>query len=216
MIRHTMWNPPDWSKVEVSPGFWLLLAGLFWLDEGTGLLPWGLLACLIHELGHIGAASACSGKIQRLSLTMVGAELSISYETPPSYGKDTLIALAGPAANLVTGGLSLAFGQQLPGVLSLGIGAFNLLPIQPLDGGRVLYALLADRLDPDWADRLMTAAAGCLVGGLVGIGTIVAVHYANVTLLFTALWLLTGVLRHGGRENGDGGAGVRRHQKRER
>ena len=199
MTRHTMWTPPDWPKVEVSPGFLLLLAGLFWLDEGTGFLPWGLLACLIHELGHGLAALACGGKIRRLSLTAVGAELSIFYDVPPSYGKDTLIALAGPAANLVTGGLFLTFRQQLPGVLSLGIGAFNLLPIQPLDGGRVLYALLADRLDPDWADRLMTAAAGCLVGGLVGIGAIVAVHYANVTLLLTALWLLAGVLRHGGR-----------------
>lgn len=210
-----MWTPPDCPKVEVSPSFLLLLAGLFWLDEGTGLLPWGLLACLIHELGHGLAALACGGIIQRLSLTAVGAELSISYDVPPSYGKDTLIALAGPAANLVTGGLFLAFRQQLPGVLSLSIGAFNLLPIQPLDGGGVLYALLADRLDPDWADRLMTAAAGCLVGGLVGIGAIVAVHYANVTLLLTALWLLAGVLRHGGRADRDG-FGSERRQKRER
>lgn len=210
-----MWTPPDCPKVEVSPSFLLLLAGLFWLDEGTGLLPWGLLACLIHELGHGLAALDCGGIIQRLSLTAVGAELSISYDVPPSYGKDTLIALAGPAANLVTGGLFLAFRQQLPGVLSLSIGAFNLLPVQPLDGGRVLYALLADRLDPDWADRLMTAAAGCLVGGLVGVGAIVAVHYANVTLLLTALWLLAGVLRHGGRADRDG-FGAERCQKRER
>lgn len=210
-----MWILPNRPKLEVSPGFWLLLAGVFWLDEGMGLLPWGLLACLVHELGHVLAASACGGNVQRLSLTAVGAELSISYDVPPSYGKDTLIALAGPAANLAAGGLFLAFSRQLPGILSLGIGAFNLLPIQPLDGGRVLYALLSDRLDPDWADRLMTAAAGCLVGGLVGIGAIVAVHYTNVTLLLTALWLLAGVLRHGGGANG-GGFGAGLHRKRGR
>lgn len=209
-----MWILPNWPKVEVSPGFWLLLAGLFWLDEGMGLLPWGLLACLLHELGHVLAAMACGGSVRQLSLTIVGAELTISYDVPLSYGKDTFIALAGPAVNLVTGGLLLALGQQLPGALSLGIGAFNLLPIQPLDGGRVLYALLAEHLDPDWADRLMTAAAGCLVGGLVGIGAIVAAHYANVTLLVTALWLLAGVLRNGGREVGSGFGAGRRWKRR--
>lgn len=208
-----MWTWLDRPKLEVAPSFLLLLAGLFWLDEGAGLLPWGLLSCLLHELGHMAAAATCGGRVRRLSLTAVGAELALSYDVPLSYGRDTLIALAGPAANLVTGGLFLACGQQLPGMLSLGIGAFNLLPVQPLDGGRVLHGLLADRLDPDWADRLMTACAGCLVGALVGIGAIVAVHYANITLLLTALWLLAGVLHHGSKGMDDGPDSIR-HRKR--
>ena len=110
------------------------------------------------------------------------------------------MALAGPAANLLLGGLFFALDRQLPAVLSLGIGAFNLLPILPLDGGRVLYGLLAEKLDPDWADRFLTAAAGCLVGLLAGAGLIAAVHFANVTLLLTALWLLVRALRHSGQE----------------
>jgi len=75
------------------------------------------------------------------------------------------------------------------------VGTFNLLPILPLDGGRVVYGLIADRLDPDWAERLMTALSGCLVGVLVGVGAVAAAYYANVTLLLTAIWLLAGVLR---------------------
>ena len=42
-----------------------------------------------------------------------------------------------------------------------------------------------------------SALSGCLVGLLVGVGAVAAVHYANVTLLLTALWLLLGVLRRG-------------------
>lgn len=204
---------PDRPRLEISPGFLLLLGGLFWLDEGVGLLPWGLLACLVHELGHVAAATACGGRVERLSLTAVGAELSFSYRVLPSYGQDCLIALAGPAANMLAGGLLFVLGQYLPAALGLGIGAFNLLPILPLDGGRVAYGLLADRLDPDWADRLLTASAGCLVGVLAGAGVIAAACYANVTLLLTALWLLAGVLRHGGQ---GGGAGKERPSRREK
>ena len=135
---------------------------------------------------------------------MWGAELTFSYRTPLTYGQDSLVALAGPAANLLLGGLFFVLDRQLPAVLSLGVGAFNLLPILPLDGGRVLYGLLADKLDPDWADRFLTALAGCLVGLLAGTGVIAAVHFANVTLLFTTLWLLVRVLRHGGQETESG------------
>ena len=197
-----MWGSPDRPRLEASPGFLLLLGTLYWLDEGVGLLSWGLLACAVHELGHVAAALAFGGRTKRLSLTLVGAELSFSYQAPLTYGQDSLVALAGPAANLLLGGMFFALGRHLPAVLSLGVGAFNLLPILPLDGGRILYGLLADKLDPDWADRFLTAAAGCLVGLLAGAGVIAAVHYANITLLLTALWLLTGVLRHGGQETG--------------
>ncbi len=62
-----------------------------------------------------------------------------------------------------------------------------------------MYGWLAVRLDTDWAERLMTAMSGCLVGVLAGVGVLAAVHYGNATLLLTALWLLAGVLR---RESG--------------
>ena len=192
-----MWIYRDPLKVEVSPGFLFLLGALFWLDEGVGLLPWGLTACAVHELGHIAAAAALGGRIEGLSLTVVGAELRIGYEVPLTYGRDSLVALAGPAANLLWGGLALALHWELAAALALADGAFNLLPIMPLDGGRVVYGLLAGRLDIDWAERLMTALSGCLVGLLIGVGAVAAVQFANVTLLLTALWLLAGVLRRG-------------------
>lgn len=192
-----MWTSHEWPRPEiaVSPGFLLLLGALFWLDEGVGLLPWGLLACLFHELGHIAMAAVLGGRVERLSLTAVGAELHIGYRIQPGYLQDSLVALAGPAANLLAGGLFSAAGWGIAAAMTLAVGVFNLLPICPLDGGRVVYGLLSMILDPDWADRLTTALAGCLVGLLVGTGVVAAIWYANVTLLFTALWLLAGVMR---------------------
>lgn len=192
-----MWIYRDPPKVEITPGFLLMLGALFWLDEGVGLLPCGLAACIVHELGHVAAAAALGGRVEGLSLTAVGAELRIEYAVPLTYGRDSLVALAGPAANLLGGGAALAAHQGLAAALTLAIGAFNMLPILPLDGGRVVYGLLAGRLDADWAERLMIALSGCLIGLLIGIGAVAAVQFANVTLLLTALWLMVGVLRRG-------------------
>ena len=195
-----MWTYHERLRVRVSPGFLLLLGVLFWLDEGVGLLPWGLLACGLHEMGHVAAAAVLDGTVKEISLTVVGAELRINYDTPLTYGQDSGVSLAGPAANLLWGLLAAALHWELAAAVTLAIGAFNLLPILPLDGGRVVYGLLAGWLDPDWAQRLMTAISGCLVGVLVGVGAVAAIHYANVTLLLTAAWLLAGVLRGGGGE----------------
>lgn len=193
-----MWTYHEMPRVKVSPGFLLILGVLFWLDEGVGLLPWGLLACAIHELGHVAAAAVLGGSVKEISFTAIGAELRLDYREPLTYGQDSLVALAGPAVNLLFGAMALAMSWQLAAVLTLAVGVFNLLPVLPLDGGRVIYGLLAGRLDSDWAERLMTALSGCLVGALVGVGTVCAIHYANATLLLTALWLLAGVLRRGG------------------
>ena len=133
-------------RVEVSPGFLVVLGALFWLDEGVGLLPWGLLACFFHELGHVVAAAVCGGHVRSLSLTVVGAELRMDYDVPLRYGQDSLVALAGPGANLLFGLLALGLDWELAAVVSLTIGAFNLLPIPPLDGSRLVTAILPDRL----------------------------------------------------------------------
>lgn len=190
-----MWICREGFRFRVTPGFLLLLAGLLYLDEGVGLVPWALLACVVHELGHVIAGWTVKGRIQSLSLSIVGAELAFEYPVPLSYRREILVAMAGPAANLLAG--LAAYGMQfyVLAVFSFGIGAFNLLPIRPLDGGTVLSDLLAGLLGPDWSEHILLVLSGVLVGALVGIGAVAALHYANLTLILTAIWLLANVLR---------------------
>ena len=133
--------------------------------------------------------------MRRLTLSIVGAELAFDYPAPLSYRREILVALAGPAANLLTGLAAYCGGACLTAALSFGIGAFNLLPIRPLDGGTVWSDLLAGLIGPDWSERVLLAVSGALVGLLVGAGAVAAAHYANFTLLLTAAWLLLQLLR---------------------
>jgi len=182
-------------RVEITPGFLLLMAGLFYLDRGIGILPRALLGCVIHEAGHTLAGAVVGGRIKRVGLSVVGAELHFEYPRVLSYGEENLITLAGPAANLLAGMLAMGLQRHLFAILCLGIGGFNLLPVLPLDGGRVLQNVLKGCLWDPWPERIMVGLTGVLAGVLLGIGVIVAVGYANVTLLMTSGWLLLKTLK---------------------
>lgn len=178
------------GRVRITPGFLLLLAVLFYLDEGMGILPWGLLACALHELGHYLTGRALGGRLDWIELSVVGAQLSLSYPAPLSYGRETAVTLAGPVVNLVLGWLAARRGLFLLAGVSFGLGGFNLLPILPLDGGRALWCALACLFGEDRAEQALAVSAGALIGLAAGFSLIAAVRYANVTLLLTTGWLL--------------------------
>ena len=175
--------------VRITPGFLLTMAVMFWLDEGVGLLGWGVLACVVHELGHLLVGAALGGRPRWLSLSAVGLELNMEYPAGLSYGRELAVALAGPAVNLVTGGICAQFGNYLLAGVSFGLGLFNLMPVLPFDGGRALWCVLSALFGAQTGERAADGAAGVLVGLLAGIGAAAAVSYANFTLLLAAVWL---------------------------
>ena len=173
------------TRLRVSPGFWLLCA-LIWAVEPGLLLPTAL-AALCHELGHCAALKLTGNGVARLSLSALGAELT--PRRPLSYASQLPTALAGPAASFLCAFLAARWGFFLFAGLSLALGLFNLLPIAPLDGGRVLQSLCAlalpaplDRSAPKW---LAVAAAGLLLGAALA----AFFRFALLSLLIFALWL---------------------------
>lgn len=182
--------------MSVTPGFVVLLALLCYLDEGLGLLGWGLLACALHELGHIAAIRLLGGRVERLRLTAVGAELAQDGARPLSYGKEALAVLAGPAASLLTAWLAMRASFFLLAGLSLGQGLFNLLPVLPLDGGRAACLLLSSR-GGEGTQRGLCCLSAALSGLLLGGGLILLRVFGNPTLLVTAAWLTAGQMNTG-------------------
>lgn len=163
----------DPAKIIVSPTVPLLLA-LFVLLSSPLLLGALLLAALTHELGHCAMLRWLRARVTAVRITAMGAEMRI--EGRLSYGGEILAAAAGPAVNLLLAPL-LAYGGRLWEMLylfagtQLVLGLFNLLPILPLDGGSMLWNLLAWVTEPYTADRVMTA---------IGFGTAAVLTLAAV------------------------------------
>lgn len=124
------------SRACILGALMLLMLPLKWLLAA-------LFAALIHELGHIAAVLAVGGTVLRLELGTGGARL----ETQPMGRYQELIcAAAGPAASL----LLLCFSRFIPRAAVCGAvqGIYNLIPVYPLDGGRILRCLTASMEHP--------------------------------------------------------------------
>ena len=154
------------------------------------------LSLLAHELAHAVVARAYGIKVERITLWMLGGFTQLGGPSPTARA-DGLVALAGPATSLgiglVSAALALAVGTAgLPGTalvwlawVSLVLAVFNLLPGAPLDGGRVLRALLWWRL----GDRDRAAMVAARAGRMLGI-VLVAVGLLNAFAGSAAgLWL---------------------------
>ena len=118
----------------------------------TSLLFFG--SVLLHELMHSVVAIASGIPVKSITLFIFGGVSEIAEE--PSNPKIELkIAIAGPLTSILLGGIFWAIFYLIPasfeyivavsfwlGLINLMLGAFNLLPGFPLDGGRVMRAIL--------------------------------------------------------------------------
>ena len=173
------------GRVHISPAFLLLAAWLLYHDR-QGITGPAMLACALHEGGHILAIRLVGGAIKEFNITLVGAELVLARPLP--YGRELLAAAAGPGANLL---LAAVCGARLPlfAGLNLALALFNLLPLSRLDGGRLLRCCLSAAAGPERADRaaeVLDRGSSCL---LLLLGLWTALRGRNPTLLLTALWL---------------------------
>ena len=191
------------GETEVWAHWTLLPAALLLVvtegPERTGL---GLLALLLHETGHLLTARGLGYRVRSLELWPFGAALSMDLSTGSRGALP--VALAGPLCNLAAAAMSLLLLRLLPrteGVMepffcmNLSLAAVNLLPAEPLDGGRALASLLSRPLGARRARRL-TAWTGLVLGGALfslGVyGAILGVG-SETALLFAAFLLLSGV-----------------------
>ncbi len=100
-----------------------------------------LLAGAIHELAHMGAVYLLGGRILSITVAPMGTVLNSS---PMLRFRGALASLAGPMGSLCLTWFARCFPEMA--VCGLIQGLFNLLPVYPLDGGRVARCLLSEQM----------------------------------------------------------------------
>jgi Zn-dependent protease len=195
--------------------FWLLpLYVLFGnLSAGAAQLAFSLLFvfavffCIaLHEVGHALAARAYGIRTRDITLYPIGGIASLEG-MPSRPWREVAVALAGPAVNLVIA-LGLSVGlvtselvmpwERGANVLAEFLGqlfvanvllcVFNLLPAFPMDGGRVLRAVLANRMDRVRATET-AVKVGSVVAGFLLIGGLLLLNFSLI-LIALAVWFL--------------------------
>jgi Zn-dependent protease len=160
----SVWGIP----IELHMTFILLLAIVALFSVYYFILMVALFIFVtIHELSHSIVARHYNITVRKIVLYPIGGVSAID-EIPDKPAVEWRMAIAGPLISFVIGILllvidrfapiTLPFSQALPilnttqtlihdlGMLNLALGAFNLVPAFPMDGGRVVRALLAERM----------------------------------------------------------------------
>lgn len=183
-------------QLAVHVSFLLLLAYFGytgWLEGGVAGAGWSLLlvgtffTCVVlHELGHSLTAMRYGVRVPRILLMPIGGMAELD-RIPRQPKAELLITVAGPAVNFLIVAVLLPVAwtglwssEALPAqgmenllinltVANAVMGVFNLLPVFPMDGGRILRALLATKLPylraTYWAAMLGKVLAILLAGG---------------------------------------------------
>jgi len=210
--------------IYIHATFFILIAWIalsYWRVEGTmaavlsgvGFIL-ALFSCVVlHELGHALTARRYGIRTRNIVLLPIGGVAALE-RMPDDPKQEMLVALAGPAVNLViavglwlwlsmskvlvpvddlsvTGGLFL---QRLM-LINVILAVFNLFPAFPMDGGRVLRAALSMRMGRNRA----TQAAAKIGQGLALFLGFIGLLY-NPFLLFIALFVWIGAAAEAGME----------------
>lgn len=191
--------------VEINLSFVLLLVAVLlgyggFGDPTRGLLVIGLVfgSVLLHELGHALVARRYGVHVSGIELSFFGGAAKM-VEMPRSADHEIAIAAAGPAVSLMLAGVGLGLGSLFHasalgwllgtiGWINLMLAAFNLIPALPMDGGRILRAVLTRRMDFVRAtDAAVDVARVVAIGfGVVGL----ALGWLQLLVLAPLLWIM--------------------------
>lgn len=176
--------------VCIESSFWFVafLTCLLLFDQ-TGIVFYGILAAILHEMGHVVALLLFGCKPKKLSFELSGISL-VENRYKLSYYKELLVLSAGCIVNFLFFAVFWHFGFLSFATTHFCIGVFNLLPSKVLDGGRILSLILFHHITAQRADQIFNLVSSFVALSLVTGGGLLFTQNKNPTLLVTGLYLL--------------------------
>jgi len=177
-----------------------LLALLFILTGQIQVYAILMVFAIIHELGHLLVGKLLGFKPKSFAILPVGATISFKvtcddYNKKVKKGnklaiKKLIIAMAGPITNLIVIILFTIFNFELYGIsreliiyCNILILVFNLIPIYPLDGGRIVKNILHIIYGLQEAYRYSNIISNITIIMLTAISSIAILYFKNIAIL---------------------------------
>ena len=184
-------------KLSIHPLFFVL--GFFYAVTGQIFI---FIICtataVVHELGHSFVSANLGYRLNKITLMPFGAVVLGDIEGL-KFSDQTKIALAGPLINMAVSLFFMAVWWIYPNCYAytdvvvysnLSMSLVNLLPIYPLDGGRIVFCYLAQRLGYDKAFSICKIVGGAFSVFLLGVFVLGLISGAiNFSLLFFSLFV---------------------------
>ena len=182
-----------------------LILILFYFTNQIEIYTLIMIFAIIHELSHLLAGLVLKMKIKRITIMSVG--LSIEFKIPYSdlnekilksnklELKKIIIAIAGPLINIIIIFMSIFLNIKLELKYliiysNLLIAVFNLLPLYPLDGGRILKSVICLIKGKRKAESLINRISNIMFFLIIFIFSILIYYLKNFAILFIMIYLL--------------------------
>lgn len=196
-VKRPKQRAADEMRIYVSPI--MLVMAVYFVAVGMAYeFVCSLAAVLLHECAHAKTAKKLGYELNVIKLMPYGAALSGNDDLlRPKH--EVSIALAGPLFNLVLAVVFAALWWLVPAsyvfteafcMCNMYIGVFNMLPVYPLDGGRVALAALSVKLDRKRAYKITRIVS--FVTGVAAVGAFVlsAFYAPNICLLSVGIFMI--------------------------
>lgn len=171
-----------------------------------------MLFALLHELGHLFAGIFLGFKPESLSINPLGLSINFKiriqdYNEKIKNGnilalKKLVIAISGPAINFLLVILFSIFNLRIFGIKqefliysNVLIGLFNLIPIYPLDGGRIIKNILHILTGLENTYNYTNLISNISIVILTVFSSIIIIYLKNISILFIILYLWGVVMR---------------------
>ncbi len=188
-------------KVTITFWFIALITAVL-LMEQTETMIWGIIAAMMHELGHIFAMILKGDHIREIKFNLFDIAIVDKTRQNKSYRDDILILFAGPMINFILCVLfyflylltKIEF-LLIPMGQNCLLGIFNILPIESLDGGQILYAFLLQRFSPKKSEIIVELVSFVVLLPLAVLGFYLLLQSRyNFTLLLISCYLMAVIL----------------------